>query len=84
MSKANDRRITELTIAVTQQGLTVPAGYVFDPRRTPPLYPRNLPTVARELPKDISPETTELCDRCDLVCTGACDPASEDLEGSAP
>jgi hypothetical protein len=50
------RRIKELTWAITQHGLTVPAGYTFDPRGNPPLFP-TAPLVANELPNESEQDT---------------------------
>jgi hypothetical protein len=50
------KRITELVTAITQHGLTIPAGYTFDPRADPPLFPAP-PPVADELPNGIDMDT---------------------------
>ena len=83
------KRIKELTTAVCQHGLAIPEGYTFDPRGNPPLFPTPAPAVAIKLQNDGYRETDETgirpdCSRCDGGCTGACDPAGDDPEGSAP
>jgi hypothetical protein len=78
------KRIKELTTAICQHGLMIPEGYTFDPRRNPPLFPTPEPRVAIALPKDVDEDTGPPCLPCDGACTGVCDPAGDDPEGSAP
>lgn len=78
------KRIKELTTAICQHGLMIPGGYTFDPRGNPPLFPTLDPVVANQLLNELYEDTEPPCPHCDGACTGVCDPAGDDPEGSAP
>lgn len=65
----NDTDMTDIIEGITQRGEAVPSGYVFNPRKNPPLYKR-----------DDTPERSQIA--TDSTVKVVADPAHQPLVSS--